>query len=671
MSELSATEAQSRIAELTAIIRHHDHQYYTQAKPEIADHEYDRLMKELKELEAKFPLFAAPDSPTQRVGETPVEHLQQAAHRIPMLSIENVYDEQELQAFGQRTTAELEGEAVGWVVELKVDGVAVSITYENGKLVRALTRGDGQVGDDITHNVRTMRDVPLVLSGSPPPVLEVRGEVYMANSDLVALNEKQMAAGEAVYANTRNVTAGSIRLLDPQLCAERRLRLFCHGVGYCEGLKSRTHAEFLAEIQSYGLPATPFVKHFDTFDEAVARCRELIDSLHELDFEVDGLVLKVDRFDQRERLGTRSKSPRWIVAYKWEKYEAITTLNEIRMQVGKTGAITPVAELEPVTLAGTVVSRASLHNAEEIRRKDIRVGDRVVVEKAGKIIPHIVRVERHERKDDLPEFQFPTTCPECQTALIKDEGGVYIRCPNDRCPAIVREQIRFYASRSAMDIEGLGDKLVEQLVSSGLVKTYADLYRLTNDQVMKLERMGQRSSDKLLEGIAASKERGMARLLTALSIRHVGTTVASVLAKRFGSFETLAKASIEELTSIHEIGDAIARSVFEFFQSESGQRIVADLHSQGVKMEADQVAPVGNKLAGMTIVVTGTLINFTRESIEEAIRMNGGKPGSSVSKKTSLVVAGENAGSKLAKAQELGIKVIDENEFQQMIGASS
>ncbi|HRF02337.1 MAG TPA: NAD-dependent DNA ligase LigA [Pirellulaceae bacterium] len=670
-SGVSAGTPAAEAARLRDEIRRHDRLYYVDAKPEITDLEYDKLLRRLKELEAAHPDLVDADSPTQRIGDAPVEHLEQHAHRLPMLSIENVYDEQELAAFGKRVLDEFESETVPWVVELKIDGVAVSLTYEQGRLVRALTRGNGTVGDDITHNVRTMADVPLRLSGNPPPLLEVRGEVYMTNSDLVLLNQRQAEAGEAPYANTRNVCAGSIRLLDPQLAAQRRLRLFCHGVGYCEGLRSANHFDFLQEIRDYGLPATPHVRRCETFELATARCRELVEELHELDFEVDGLVLKVDRFEQRERLGTRSKSPRWLVAYKWEKYEATTRLNEIRLQIGKTGAVTPVAELEPVPLAGTIVSRASLHNADEIARKDIRVGDVVVVEKAGKIIPHIVRVEKHERKQELPAFAFPTECPECGTPLRKDEEGVFIRCPNWSCPAQVRERIRFFATRNAMDIEGLGDKLVEQLVAHGLVRRYGDLYRLTVEQLVELERMGRRSGEKLIEGIAASKERGMARLLAALSIRHVGTTVASLLARRFGSIDRLAEASLDELLAIHEIGDAIAGSVHDYLRSEQGRADIDDLRSLGVRFTADQTAPVGDQLAGMTIVVTGTLTRFTRESIEEAIRSRGGKAGSSVSKKTSLVVAGESAGSKLAKAQELGIRVIDEAGFLELIGETT
>jgi DNA ligase (NAD+) len=652
-------------------IRRHDRLYYVEGHPEISDLEYDRLLERLKKLEAEHPELVTPDSPTQRVGDAPVDYLPQVEHRVPMLSIDNTYSVEELREFGARTAKLLGQEAVEWVVELKVDGVAVAIVYEDGVLARALTRGNGVVGDDITHNVRTIGDVPLRLCGRDlPAVLEIRGEVYMTNTDLVKLNEQQKAKGEALFANTRNVTAGSIRMLDPRICAARRLRVFCHGVGYCEGLQSQTHEDFLREIAGYGLPPTPLAQCFPSFEAAVDYCSQMIERLYEFDFEVDGLVLKVNRFAQRERLGARSKSPRWIVAYKFEKYEATTRLNAINVQVGKTGAITPVAELEPVQLAGTTVSRASLHNADEIERKDVRVGDVVVVEKAGKIIPHIVRVEKHERTADLRKFRFPSHCPECDTRLVKDENGVYIRCPNRDCPAQVKERIRYYASRNCMDIEGLGDKLIDQLVGSGLVRDYGDLYRLTAEQLLKLERMGEKSAENLLAGIAASKARGLARLLAALSIRHVGTRVAQVLAENFSTIEELQQARVEQLSETNEIGPIIAESVHGFLQSPHGRKAVAELRDLGVTMQAEaRAAPAGTGvLAGKTLVVTGTLRKYTRDEIHALIDRHGGRPASSVSKNTDYLVVGDDAGSKLAKAQQLGVAILSEEDFEQLLG---
>jgi DNA ligase (NAD+) len=665
-----AASPAAEIARLCEEIRRHDYLYYVAARPEISDREYDRLIERLKQLEAAHPELVAPDSPTRRIGDQPVKELPSVTHRVPMLSIENTYSLDDLKKYQERVEKLLPGEPIDWVVELKVDGVAASLIYEAGLLTHGVTRGDGRVGDDITHNVRTIKDVPLRLLGkSVPPLLEVRGEIYMTNSDLVKLNEEQQKKGEPPFANTRNVTAGSVRQLDPRICAERRLRFFVHSTGMTEGLKAKTHIEFLDEIRGYGLQPTPMAECFSSFDAAAAHCEEVIEKLHELDFEIDGLVLKVNRFDQRERLGATSKCPRWVIAYKFEKYEAATKLNGIRVQVGKTGTITPVADLEPVELAGTTVSRASLHNADEIERKDVRVGDTVVVEKAGKIIPHVVRVEKHLRKGSLRKFAFPTRCPECDAQLAKDEGGVYIRCPNLDCPAQVKERIRYFAGRNAMDIEGLGDKLVEQLVGAGIVKNYGDLYRLEErqDRLLNLERMGRKSADNLLDGIEASKSRGLARLLNALSIRHVGARVAQVLAGHFQSMENLLAASAEQLSAVNEVGPIIAQSVYDFLHGKFGRETIADLESLGVKMKSDAAPRGPHPLEGKTLVVTGTLKNYTREQIEELITKNGGHPASSVSKNTDYVVAGEKAGSKLDKARKLGVPVITEEEFKKLL----
>jgi DNA ligase (NAD+) len=662
-----------KIERLRDEIRGHDRRYYVDSAPTITDREYDKLLEELRKLEAAHPELITPDSPTQRVGGEPVTSLPSVRHRVPMLSIENTYNEEELRQYGARINKLLGGEDVEWVVELKIDGVAASILYEDGRLVRGATRGDGQTGDDVTHNIRGVLGVPLRLSGRDvPKELEVRGEVYITNSDLVAINEKRQATGEPLFANTRNLAGSGIRLLDPRESAGRRLRFFAHGVGDTSELPVKTHMEFLGELAAWGLPPTPHVKCFPSFDAAVEHCHTLIQQLHELDFEVDGFVLKVNRFDQRERLGSTSKSPRWLVAYKFEKYEATTRVANIRVQIGKTGTITPVADLEPVQLAGTTVSRASLHNADEIERKDVEVGDTVVVEKAGKIIPHIVRVEKHLRPADAKAFKFPTKCPECGTKLVKDEGGVYIRCPNPTCPAQLRERIRYFASRSAMDIEGLGDKLVDQLVSKGLVKTYADLYRLNVEQLAGLERFGEKSAKNLVANIEASKTRGLARLLNALSIRHVGSRVAAVLAEHFGAMEELVAAEAGELAEVNEVGDVIAQSVYDFLHSKFGAAVIGELANAGVVMKSDRgtkkKAATG-PLAGKALVVTGTLEKYSREEIEELIAKHGGRAASSVSKSTDYVVAGEKAGSKLEKAQKLGIKVIGEGEFEEMIGA--
>ncbi|MBU6308997.1 MAG: NAD-dependent DNA ligase LigA [Planctomycetes bacterium] len=669
--------AAARIATLREEIRRHDRKYYVEAAAEISDRDYDRLVDELRELEARHPELVTPDSPTQRVGDEPVPELQPVRHRVPMMSIDNTYGTDDLAAWGKRVEKMLadagHAEPIEWVLELKIDGVAMSLRYDVGVLKQAATRGNGVTGDDVTHNVRTIHGVPLTLGlAMPPESIEVRGEVYMTNSDLVTLNETQAKEGLPPFANTRNVAAGSIRLLDPRECATRPLRFFCHGVGDSTGLGAGSQTDLLAWATGAGLPVAPGTQVFGSLAALVERGTELIEELHDLDFEVDGFVVKVNRFDQQRILGATAKSPRWAIAWKFEKFEATTTLAGIRVQVGRGGTITPVADLEPVELAGTVVRRASLHNAEEIARKDIRIGDVLVVEKAGKVIPHVVRVEKHLRKGRLRAWEFPTECPECGTAVVKDEEGVYIRCPNVSCPARCRERLRFFASRGAMDIEGLGDKLVEQLVSTGLVKDYADLYALTTEQLEPLERMGKKSAGALVEQIAGSKTRGLVRVLNALGVRHVGPRVATLLCERFPTIEKLQAASAEELANVPEIGEIIAASVHEWLQSDYGRQTIDGLRTAGVRLdvpEADRVA--GGPLTGKTLVVTGTLAGFSRQEAEEVIRKAGGRASSSVSKKTDYLVAGEEAGSKLATATKLGVPVLDEAGFRKLLSGDA
>jgi len=665
---MTEIDAKSKMVQLCEQIRQHDQNYYVLAAPVISDLEYDRLMRELVDLESLYPHLTYADSPTKRLGDKPLDGLLQVTHRVPMLSIDNTYTEQELRDFFERTEKLLGGEKIQWVVELKVDGVAASIRYEHGLLVQAVTRGNGEVGDDITHNIRTLRGLPQRLIGDQVPnILEVRGEVYMNNLDLVAINEERMRKGEAEFKNTRNVTAGSIRLLDSKVCAQRRLRFQCHGIGFCDGIKEQTHMGFLERVRALGIPTTPGVQVFEDKERLIQHCNEIVENLHELDFEVDGIVIKVNSLEQRETLGTTSKSPRWVIAYKIEKYEAITKLLEIKTQIGKTGTVTPVAELEPVQLAGTTVSRASLHNAEEIERKDIRVGDWVVVEKAGKIIPHVVRVERHRRENDLPAYQFPTLCPECNSPLVKDAQGVYIRCISKQCPAQWRQRLRYFATRDCMDIEGLGDKLVNQLVDQEFVASFGDLYALDLPKLMTLERMGKKSAENLLACIEQSKNRGLSRVLNAITIRHVGQRVAQILARRFGTMDALMAADLETISSTNEIGPIIAKSVFDFMHSNEGIELVEQLKIAGVSLETaeeDKVDAAG-PLAGKTLVVTGSLSKFSRDEIERLIERLGGRASSSISKKTDFLVAGDAAGSKLEKAKSLGVPVLTEEEFVQ------
>ncbi len=666
--------AAKRIAALRAAIRHHDRRYHVEAAPEITDLEYDRLVDELRDLEHRHPDLVTPDSPTQRVGGEALDGLAPVRHQIPMLSIDNTYSADDLVAWAGKVEALLaaggDPRPVAWVLELKIDGVAVSLTYDDGVLALAATRGNGSVGDDITHNARTIRDLPLRLDlATPPPRIEVRGEVYMANSDLVRLNETQARDGKPPYANTRNVTAGSIRLLDPRECAARPLRFYCHGIGDSAGLGIASQSGLQAWAKAAGLAVAPGGGRFTSIGALVEHGNALIEELHALDFEVDGFVVKVDDFSQQAEAGATSKNPRWAIAWKFEKFEATTTLAGIRVQVGRGGTVTPVADLEPVELAGTIVRRASLHNADEVARKDIRTGDVVVVEKAGKVIPHIVRVEKHRRSGDEIPWIPPTECPECGTGIVKDPEGVFLRCPLYACPARVRERLRFFASRGAMDIEGLGDKLVEQLVATGIVRDYADLYRLSTGDLVPLERMGEKSAENLVKAIAESRTRGLARVLNGLGIRHVGPRVATILADRFGSIARLAAATVDDLAAVDEIGPVIAATVHEWLASEDGRGVIDGLLGVGVLLEAPQgTAPAADgPLVGKTLVVTGTLDRYSRDEAEAAIRAAGGRASASVSKKTDWLVAGREAGSKLEKAKKLGVKIVDEVGFASLL----
>ncbi|MBL6724982.1 MAG: NAD-dependent DNA ligase LigA [Rubripirellula sp.] len=674
----------TRIQRLKVEIRKHDQRYYVEATPTISDLEYDRLLDELKQLEIENPTLITSDSPTQRIGDAPVEYLEQVPHRVPMLSIDNTYQPEDLKAYLERTEKLLDGESVEWVMEYKIDGVAASVRYEHGELKLGLTRGNGEVGDDITHNIKTIHDLPLRLPVQhPPEVLEVRGEVYMTNADLADLNLRQTKQGLDPFKNTRNVTAGTIRLLDPSIAAGRKLRFFCHGIGQANGLSSGNHLGFLQQLQEMGIPATPNVRLLKGTQEVMRAVEELDNQMPDLPFEVDGIVFKVNDFAQRERLGIRSKSPRWLIAYKFERYEAITKLLAVSVQVGKTGAVTPVAHLEPVNIADTTVSRASLHNADEVARLDIRIGDQVVVEKAGKIIPKVVRVEKHARVGDLPSWEFPESCPECEAKLVRDDGGVYIRCPNPSCPAQLKQRILYFGSRPGMDIDGLGEEVVDLLLESRMITTYADLYSIREDELAALVwprkrkgkegklidvQFGSLNAKKLVAGIEASRQRGLSRLLASLTIRHVGPRVAKLITRVFPNLDSLCNASVHELADIHEIGDAIAESVHAFCHSEYGQQTLRGLQNAGVSVSEEVPDDVGESpLAGKTIVVTGTLQRFTRDQVKELIEKLGGRPSGSVSKKTDFLLAGDKAGSKLAKAQSLGVSVLSESDFERMV----
>ena len=670
---MSKDEIAHEAARLRAEIERHNRLYYVDAAPEISDKEYDRLLKRLEAIEAEHPELVTPDSPTQRVGGQPLESFATVTHAVPMLSIDNTYDYAEVREWDARVRRGLTaGEEVRYVVELKVDGVAVSLRYEGGKFVLGATRGDGERGDDVTANLRTVRGIPMTLGDDPPPVLEIRGEVYMTNAELVRLNEIRAANEEAPFANPRNSTAGSLKLLDPKLCGQRRLKFVAHGLGQVVGSKHTSYWSILEDLKRWGVPTSPQNARFETIEEVVAHAEAWATKRNDLDYQTDGLVIKVDDLGQRNRLGTRSKSPRWVIAFKYAAEQAITKVRDITVQVGKTGKLTPVADLDPVQLAGTTVKRATLHNASEIARKDVRVGDTVVIEKAGEIIPQVVRVETEGRDGTEPPYVFPTVCPSCGAPAERAEGEIDYRCTNppSRCPEQLKELIRWYAHRDAMDVENLGEKLIGQLIDRGLVRRLGDLYRIDEETLAGLERMGKKSAQNLLAGLEASKARSLDRLLTGLAIRHVGTRGAEVLAERFGTLEAIRSASLEQLEGVPEVGPVVAASVFDYFQDSDNQAGLDDLTSVGVAPVPFKPATSGAAnlpLSGKTVVLTGTLPNRSRSEAEAVIKRLGGKVTGSVSKSTSYLLAGEEAGSKLEKAKGLNVPIVDEAQLDRWL----
>jgi DNA ligase (NAD+) len=662
-----------RAHELRRLINHHNHLYYVEAQPEISDREFDRLLDELKKIEAEHPELVTPDSPTHRVGGQPIEGFTTVRHRAPMLSIDNTYSAEELREFDRRVRKLLGGAAVTYVVELKIDGVAVSLTFEDGVLTVGATRGDGVMGDDVTHNLRTIGSLPLQLrTDAPPKLFEARGEVYLERADLARINRERTDKGLEVFANPRNLAAGTLKMLDPRVAAQRRLRLFTYSLGVCEGVEVKAHREALDLLRRFGFPVNPHIETFDSIDKVIAYCDSWAGRRNELPYDTDGMVIKVNDIGQQRRLGSTSKAPRWVVAYKFAAEQALTKLVKIELQVGKLGTLTPVGHLEPVRLAGTTVKRASLHNADYLTSKDIRIGDMVVVEKAGEIIPYVVRSEPAARTGNERVFHWPSKCPLCGSPVERDKNGVFYRCTGKSCQAQLKRQLRSFAQRSAMDVEGLGVEIINQLVDNGLVRSIPDLYRLTKEQLLELERMGDKSAQNLLDGLEASKKRGLARVLAGLAIPHVGTGVAELLAQEFPRLDALMKASEEELANVSGIGPIIAKSVHAYFQSTQGRKIVEDLRSLSVKLTEDArpapAAKAGADLTGKTFVVTGTLEHYSREDIESLIKSLGGKATGSVSKNTDFVIAGDKAGSKREKALALGVKILTENEFQNMIG---
>ncbi|HZV06480.1 MAG TPA: NAD-dependent DNA ligase LigA [Gemmataceae bacterium] len=660
-----------RAVELRRLIDRHNYLYYVEDRPEISDKEFDLLLKELEELEATHPELITPDSPTRRVGGQPIDAFKTVHHRVPMLSIGKAFSADELREFDGRVRKALGKQPIKYVVELKIDGVAVSLTYTDGLLTLGATRGSGKAGDDITENLKTVRGVPLRLhTDNPPAHFEARGEVYMSKADFARLNEEVAARGEQRYANPRNLTSGSLKQLDSRLTAKRRLRLFSYSVGYVEGITIKSHLDALQLLRQFGFPVNPAIHSFDSMEEVIAYCDSWSEKRFDLPYETDGLVIKVNDFDQQRRLGTTNKEPRWAVAYKFEAEQAITKIREIQIDVGKDGVLTPVALFDPpVQLCGTTVSRATLHNAAQVEQKDIRVGDSVIVVKRGEIIPYVEKALHDAREGSEKVFHFPTKCPVCGAPAVRENDAPTPRCTaTATCPAQLQGRIESFAKRERMDIEGIGEKLAEQLVSSGLVKTVADLYRLKKDQLMDLERMGDLSAQNLLDAIEASKTRGLGRLLAGLSIYGVGEAMAPLLVQEFPTIDALQSASKEELAGVKGFGPRRAESVYNFLHG-PGKQIIQDLRDAGVKLTEDVKPKVtSGPLTGKTVVVTGTLQNYSRKEIEDIIALHGGKATSSVSKKTNYVVAGDEAGSKLDKARQLGVKVLTEDEFEKLIG---
>jgi len=648
-----------RVEQLRSELHYHNYRYYVLDDPVITDQEYDALMRELMELEELYPELIVPDSPTQRVGHAPADQFATVRHAQPMLSLSNAFDEDEVSAFVDRVRRQA-GQDLEFVCELKIDGLAVSLDYENGVFVRGATRGDGQEGEDISANLRTVRSIPLRLN--EPVTLNVRGEVYMPRADFERLNAEREAAGESLFANPRNAAAGSLRQLDPKVTASRNLDGFFYALVMNGG--PNTHYEALQYLRELGLKTNPHIKLCRSLDEIQAFIEHWTSRRSELPYEIDGIVIKVNDLAVQNELGTTARSPRWAIAYKFPAEQVITKVVAIEVQVGRTGTLTPLAHLEPVQVAGSTVSRATLHNADIVAQRDVRVGDYVVVQKAGDVIPEIVRSLPERRTGVEVPFEMPTECPACGAPVVRVPGEAATRCVNQACPAQRTEGLIHFASRGAMDIEGLGPAVIEQLLNAGLVKTPADLYRLTKEQLLELERFGDKSASNLLEAIDASKGRPLSRLIFALGIRHVGAEVARELAQHFGSIHKLAEAGIDELTAVPAVGEKIAQSVVEYFSNPANQRLIQELGELGVSLE-DVPAKTGQNAAldGLTFVVTGKLERFSREEIQERLRDLGANVTSSVSRKTDYLVAGEKAGSKLERAQSLGIPVLSEEDL--------
>ena len=670
MQPLDQEAIAQQIAALTDELNQHAHRYYVLDAPIISDAEYDRLLRQLEALEAEYPALRLADSPTQRVGGEALEEFAKVTHRLPMLSLANAMDEGEMREFDQRVKKQLglgASEKVRYIAEPKIDGIAISLVYEGGQLAVGATRGDGTTGEDITANLKTIKAIPLRLLGEAPPVLEVRGEAYMPRSAFNAWNRKQLEAGEKPFANPRNATAGSLKQLDPQTTAQRPLSAFIYAPGYMDGVKLTSQWDFLEKIETWGFPRNPLSRRCEGVDEVMDCYRFLMEQRPKLDYDIDGMVVKVDDYELQRELGFVSKSPRWAVAFKFPPQQEITQIEDIQLQVGRTGKLTPVAHLKPILVAGVVVSRATLHNQDEIDKKDVRIGDFVVIQRAGDVIPEVVKVIEERRPPDSEPYKIPERCP-CglsETERAPNEAAHY--CTGFSCPSRLKSSLEHFVSRKAMNIDGLGSKIIDQAVDKGLLKTPADLYRLTEQDWRMLERTGERSIKNLRESIEKSKDTSFSRFLFALGIRHVGETTSKALAQHFQTLPALYQASLDDLQSIPDIGPVVAYSVHHFFQQEEQRQLLQELLDLGIEIapprQEIEDLPGKEFFANKTFVLTGTLSRMTRDDAQAAILARGGKISGSVSKKTDAVIAGEAAGSKLKKAQDLGVTVLDEDTF--------
>ena len=659
-----------RLAELRREINLHNYRYYVLDDPIIGDAQYDRLMRELRRLEEAHPELVTPDSPTQRVGAAPAAGFSQVQHRLPMLSLANAFDLEELQAWHRRVSNLLDTADFALACELKIDGLAVSLAYENGVLVQGATRGDGFVGEDVTQNLRTVRSIPLSLQGEPPPYLEVRGEVYMPFESFRALNQERQERGESLFVNPRNSAAGSLRQLDPKMTAARNLQIWVWGLGDTSASSSpSSHFQAMEWIKSLGLRTNPHSRLCRTLDEAHDYFQTWLERRHELAYQVDGVVIKVDSYAHQESLGVVGREPRWAIAFKFPAEQAVTRLLDIGINVGRTGSLNPYAVLEPVVVGGATVKQASLHNEEDIQRKDLRIGDWVTIQRAGEVIPHVVGPVVARRTGEERAFRIPERCPECGTPVVKPEGEAMRRCPNASCPAQFAELLKHFVSKGAMDVDGLGERWCEILIAQGLVKDVAGLYYVKKEHLLELERMGNQLATKIMASIAASKDRPLSRLIFALGIFHVGSEIADLLAQRFSSLDQLAQATQEQLTEIPGIGPKIAGSVTAYFQVPGNRQVIEKLRQAGVKLqqEVPQTESIELPWQGLTFVVTGTLAAMPRREAEARIKALGGSVTDSVTRKTSYLVTGESPGSKLATAQRLGTPVLDEAAFLEML----